>query len=172
MHLRKRNGDVWKGLAGGIAGGLVASFVMNQFQTFVSKMDEAAQEGKRRKKKSSQDEDATVKAASAVAENVFDHKLTADEKKIAGPAVHYAFGTLTGALYGAAAELAPATSALRGLAFGTAVWLAADEITVPALHLAKPPGEVPPSKHAYALASHFVYGLTADAVRRWVRDTL
>jgi hypothetical protein len=116
------------------------------------------------------DDDATVKTAARVSSALFDHPLSEDEKKLAGPAVHYAFGTLVGGLYGAAAELAPSTTALRGMAFGAAVWLAADEVALPAFDLAKPPQEVPPEKHVYALASHLVYGLTADAVRRWIRE--
>ena len=40
------------------------------------------------------------------------------------------------------------------------------------LGLSKPPTEVPVSKHVYALASHFVYGLTTDLVRRAVRSAL
>jgi hypothetical protein len=117
-------------------------------------------------------DDATVKAASAVSEGIFDHKLTKGEKKIAGPAVHYAFGTSVGGLYGAVAEVAPEVTAGAGLPFGAAFWLVADETAVPLLGLSKAPTEYPLSTHAYALASHFVYGLTAEAVRRTVRGAL
>lgn len=113
-----------------------------------------------------------MKAASAISENIFDHKLAKSEKKIAGPAVHYALGTITGGLYGAAAELAPAVSAGVGLPFGAIFWLAADEAAVPALGLSKSPTEYPLSTHAYALTSHFVFGLTTDIVRRAVRRVL
>jgi putative membrane protein len=56
---------------------------------------------------SRQDEDSTVKTASAISEGVFRHALTEDEKKVAGPAVHYAFGAGVGGVYGALAEMAP-----------------------------------------------------------------
>ena len=172
--------DVWKGLVAGLVGGLIASWTMNQFQALLSKAsegDEKSQGGRGTQKKKSQSEskegdDATVKAATAISENVFDHKLSKSEKKVAGPAVHYAFGTLTGGLYGAAAELAPVISAGVGLPFGAVFWLAADEATVPALGLSKPPSEYPLSTHASALASHFVYGLTTDLVRRAIRRAL
>lgn len=180
-----REGNLWKGLVAGLVGGLVASWTMNEFQSLVSKLsedDEKSQGGesakgqKKQQGKQSQEkkegDDATVKAASAISENVFDHKLTRSEKKIAGPAVHYAFGTLTGGLYGATAELAPAISAGIGLPFGAVFWLAADEAALPALGLSKSPTEYPLSTHAYALASHFVYGLTTDIVRRAVRRAL
>ena len=54
--------------------------------------------------------------------------------------------------------------------FGTAVWLGADEVAVPAFRLSKPPTEYPVSVHAYAFMSHLVYGVTTDLVRRAVRN--
>jgi hypothetical protein len=190
MLLRKRRekGNVWKGLAAGVAGGLAASFVMSQFQSLLKKLskgDEGAQSSQSAKKsgqaqgkqqKESQGgeekEPATVKAASAISENVFSHDLTKSEKKAAGPAVHYAMGTASGAIYGVSAEFAPEVTVGAGLPFGTAVWLVADEVLVPALGLSKPPTKTPISKHASALASHLVYGLTADLVRRGIRAAL
>jgi len=165
-----------KGLAAGLIGGLVASWTMNQFQALTTKLAEEMEKSQGGKKKQAaqkkEGDDATVKAASAISEGLFDHKLTKSEKKVAGPAVHYALGTLTGGLYGAAAELAPIISSGVGLPFGAVFWLAADEAAVPALGLSKAPTEYPLSTHAYALASHFVYGLTTDIVRRAVRRAL
>ncbi len=169
--------DVLRGLAAGLIGGLVASWTMNQFQSLTSKLAEEldkSQGGQKKKEapEKKEGDDATVKAASAISEKVFDHKLTKTEKKVAGPAVHYAFGTIMGGFYGVAAELAPVISAGAGLPFGAVFWLAADEAAVPALGLSKPPTEHPLSTHASALASHFVYGLTTDVVRRAVRRAL
>ena len=188
MELRKwlnRNDDrnVWKGLAAGLAGGLVASYVMNQFQALWSKASEAAKKPQgspsashggqgQQQRDSEKQEPATVKAAAAISEGVFDHHLTKSEKKVAGPAVHYAMGGTSGAIYGAASELAPEVTVGAGIPFGTAVWLVADEITVPALGLTEPPTQRPLSWHVSSLASHFVYGLTTDLVRRAVRNAL
>ncbi len=117
-------------------------------------------------------DDATVKAAKAISEAIFGHKLEEREKRAAGAAVHYAFGTVTGGLYGAVAELAPEVTTGMGLPFGAAFWLVADETAVPLLGLSKPPTEYPASTHAYALASHLVFGLTAEIVRRALRNAL
>jgi len=117
-------------------------------------------------------DDATVKAAKAISESVFRHRLKESEKKPAGAAVHYAFGTATGGLYGAAAEIAPEVTTGLGLPFGVAFWLVADEGVVPLLGLSKGPTEYPVSTHAYALASHLVYGLTAEVTRRAVRNII
>ncbi|MDQ3133307.1 MAG: DUF1440 domain-containing protein, partial [Acidobacteriota bacterium] len=83
-----------------------------------------------------------------------------------------AMGAASGAIYGTLAELSPVVTMGAGLPFGAAVWLVADEAAVPALGLSKSPIEVPPSKHAYALVSHFVYGATTEIVRRSVRSAL
>ena len=179
----KHSGNVGKGLVAGLIGGLVASWTMNQFQALWAKVTESTDstqggDSSKRESKGEQQQpdeeqdDATVKAASAISEAIFDHELTKGEKKVAGPAVHYAFGTAVGGLYGAAAELAPEVTAGAGLPFGAAFWLTADEAAVPLLGLSKGPTEYPLSTHAYALASHCVYGLTAEVVRRAVRSAL
>jgi len=161
-------GDVFKGAVAGLIGGLVASFVMSQFQVLLSALSE--EEKKPKKKK--EDEPANVKTAEAISENVFEHKLKKSEKEPVGEAVHYAMGATSGLIYGITAEIAPVTTAGLGLPFGAAVWLVADDVVVPALGLAKPATEYPLSTHAYALSSHLVYGLTTDLVRRAVRGLL
>lgn len=117
-------------------------------------------------------DDATVKTARAISEGVFGHPLKESEKKTAGAVVHYAFGAATGGLYGALAEVAPEVTTGAGLPFGAVFWAVADETAVPLLGLSKGPTEYPVSTHVYALASHLVYGVTAEATRRVVRNIL
>jgi len=50
--------------------------------------------------------------------------------------------------------------------FGSLVWLAADELAVPALRLGPPPNKVGLKDHALGLSSHLVFGLVLDLVRR------
>jgi putative membrane protein len=160
-------GDVFKGAVAGLIGGIVASFVMSQFQTLVSALSEEEKKSKKKK-----DEPANVKTAEAISENVFDHRLKKSEKEPAGEAAHYAMGATSGLIYGIASEIAPVTTVGLGIPFGAAVWLAADDVIIPALGLAKPATEYPLSTHAYALSSHLIYGLTTDLVRRGVRNLL
>jgi hypothetical protein len=71
------------------------------------------------------------------------------------------------------AELAPQVTTGAGIPFGGRLlgqWQ--DETAVPLLGLAKGPTGYPLSTHAYALASHLVYGLTAELSRRAVRHVL
>ena len=182
--------DVLKGMAAGVLGGLAASWVMNQFQSTWAKLidrvekphgAQSLQGGSPRhgvareleKRGSNQEDDnAAIRTGSAIAEFGFDKKLTHDEKELAGAVAHYAMGAASGAIYGIAAELAPATTVGVGLPFGAAVWAVADEGLVPALGLSKSATEYPLSIHAYAFASHLVFGLSAEVVRRTVRRTL
>ena len=168
----KHRPSPWKGALAGLAGGLVASWVMNRFQSAVPASAFERLLGEPAGSYESSGEPVTVKTAEAVAGGVFDHELSEDEKAWAGPAVHYTFGTAVGGLYGAVAESAPAVTAGAGLPFGAAFWLVADEAAVPALGLSAPPSAVPPSTHLYAFASHLVFGLAAEVTRGLVRRLL
>jgi putative membrane protein len=163
---------VVKGAVAGLVGGLVASWVMSEFQQVWSKAGEAlsGQNGKSQKK--SQGEDATVKTAEAIAEPVLGRPLNKDEKKSAGPIVHYAFGGLMGAAYGAANEVMPVSRKWFGLPYGAALFVGADEVAVPAFGLSGPPQDAPASSHLYGLVSHLVYAASLETVRRNVRRRL
>jgi putative membrane protein len=152
--------SLWKGVVAGLAGGLVATWAMG----LIPKPSPEPQQAK--------SDDATVKTASAISEHVAGHHLTRQEKKVAGPAVHWAFGTTMGGVYGAIAEAWPLARRGWGVPFGTALWLGADEVAVPSFGLGPKPSETPGSLHAWALAAHLVYGFTADTVRRAVRAAL
>lgn len=188
--------NAWKGFAAGLVGGLVASWTMNRFQDVWSQVAKGVETGPANQfhkvsgehaeggeetsgtqdlefgSKPEVPDDTTVRAASAISEGIFDHKLTQSEKPLAGTAVHYFLGTAVGGLYGAAAEIAPNVTAGAGLPFGAVFWLVVDEGAVPLLGLSEGPTAYPLSVHAYALSSHFVYGLTAEVVRRAVRGAL
>jgi len=118
------------------------------------------------------DDNAAIRTGNAVSELVFDHKLSKSEKETAGAIAHYAMGATSGAIYGAAAEVLPITTVGEGIPFGAAVWAIADEAVVPAIGLSKPGKDYPLLIHVYALASHLVYGLTTEFVRRNVRRVL
>ena len=188
---RRKRSDPLKGMIAGVAGGLVASWVMNQFQALLSKVTHGVERSQgaqslqygsprhgvaRELQERGHDreaDNAAVRTAVVVSERLFGLELADREKKeIAGAVVHYAFGVATGGVYGAIAELKPATTTGAGLPFGAAVWLIADEIIVPALGLSKPPTKYPLSTHASSIASHLVYGLTTEIVRREVRRAL
>ncbi len=182
--------NLWKGLVVGAVSGLVGAWVMNEFQAAWQKLAEGEERGHgaqsmqhgspshgvgaelKERGTEREDDDATHRLAEIISEEAFDQTLTRREREAAGTAIHYAFGVSTGAMYGAAAEYVPQITGGAGLPLGAFVWVAADEVVVPLLGLSKMPAEYPVSTHAYSLASHFVYGLTAEMTRRAIRTIL
>ena len=112
---------------------------------------------------------APVKVAAAVTASLTGGRLRKAEKEPAGRIVHYAFGTASAIGYGVLADLAPIVTLGFGTLFGIAVWILLDNLMLWALGLAKRPTAYPLSAHAYALASHVVYGAAVEAVRQLVR---
>ena len=161
--------NLFKGLVAGVLGGVAASYVMEQFQAVWTKAEE---ETGGSGSSGGEDDPATVKAADRVAMAVTGHPVPSAQRETAGEAVHYATGAGVGGVYGAFAEIAPVLTFGFGAAYGTAVAIGLDDTLVPKLGLAKGPKETPPSIHAYGLASHLVYGLTLEGVRRLVRAVL
>ena len=161
---------------------------MNQFQKALSKFteDEKKSHGAQSIQSGSPDhgvasyleqkgeddekDNATERLANFVSVGTIGHGLSKEQKDIGGQVFHYAFGATNGALYGAASEISPRLTLGAGLPFGAAIWVVADELVVPALGLSKWPQNYPAKKHASALASHLVYGLTTHAVFNVLRN--
>jgi len=158
-------------MVSGLAGGLAATFVMSQFQTASKHWRNHHHRGAQSHPPQEQ-EPATVQTVQAVSQAATGHELARQQKAKAGQAVHYAFGAASGMVYGARAEYRRRARAGRGAAFGTGLWALAHEFAVPALKLSKSPLQEDASAHLYGLASHVVYGVTADAVSRGVRALL
>ena len=152
----------WRGLAAGIAGGLVASLAMDLFQKAWAAIVPMPK---------SDDEPSTVRAAEAISGSI-GATLDKSEKPVAGQVVHYAFGAVLGGAYGLLAEYAPRVTTGFGTAFGAANAALFDDVAVPAAGLSKPPTEFPPATHAYSLASHLLFGATTEGVRKSARAAM
>ena len=172
MSDRNGNTHLLRGVAAGAIGGLVAAWVMNGFIAGAMKVQEGMKSPEQKAREESQpkdeeqSEDSTIKVADTVAWLATGQHLTKEGKQKGGPIVHYAFGALMGALYGALAELSDTSTTGAGTAFGTGLFIAADEIMVPALGLSKPPTQQPVSDQLTHYAAHLVYGTTTEMVRR------
>lgn len=166
------------GVLAGVAGGLAASWVMNEFmagpgkklqhalQNSAEKREEQAHSGEPK-------EDATMKVADAVVNTATGGRhLSWAGKQKGGPVVHYAFGALMGGIYGGLAEYSSDVTAGFGTAFGGILFSGADLLAVPALHLGPPPTTQSASAMASPFAAHIVYGTTTELVRRVVRAAL
>jgi len=178
---RAQRRRVVRGALAGVAGGLAASWMMNVFMsTLGGKITESLMTDEQKAQKSEQqeqararqepEEDATMKAAEGIVHTVTRRQhLSHEERKKAGPVVHYAFGALAGGLYGGLAECTDWTSLGFGTVFGTLLFFGADLIGVPALGFGPSLTEQPVATQATPLAAHLVYGATTDLVRRAIR---
>lgn len=92
------------------------------------------------------------------------------QRVIAGEIVHYAFGAITGGIYGGLAEYQPWTTAGAGLVFGTGVFLAADKTSMPWLGLIPPPWTETPAAQLEHWAAHLVFGVAGELTRRVLRQ--
>jgi putative membrane protein len=162
------NSHLLKHVVAGATAGLAGAWAMDCFQNLLSKATAESNRNGQQGQQQEEEEPTTVKTADAIAVAITGHPIPKDQKAAAGAAVHYAFGTAVGAIYGAAAARTPDVAAWVGLPFGATVWLVSDEMGVPLSGLAKAPDEYPLSTHASALASHLVYGITTEVVRRLV----
>ncbi len=92
-----------------------------------------------------------------VIEGLFQRPVSDEEKEKLTNPVHAIYGISWGVLYGLVhASLRPG-SKRHGLAFGTAVW-GASLVELPAMGLAPPVWEMPPTSIALDLSYHLVYG--------------
>jgi hypothetical protein len=170
--------DVLRGAAVGAVAGVAGSTAMVAFNHLLGAAgfgdeDRGAHHEHRRNEAKPNDTDGTIsdepasiKLARSLGERMKGSALTERERSVAGSIVHHAFGAFAGALYGAATATAPVLSAGAGLPYGLAVWMVADEAALPMLGLARKPSDYPAKRHAAALATHLVFGLTVEAVRR------
>ena len=174
----KPDAELWKGVAAGMAAGLVGTLAMTGFMGLWSKTGELIKDkpedlsARQQKEQRGEEEPSTEKVASDISQTVFQKKLDRDTKKAAGTVIHYGFGTAVGALYGVLSELYPAISAGQGTLYGTAVWLGADELALPALGYTPGMHERPVNEHIYGAAAHALYGVVTETVRDVLRSWL
>lgn len=144
----------------GVAAGAVATAVLTASQEAVSRA-----RGKSQLKEQSKpprtwaDAPAPAQLAKRVSEGVFSHRVTKRQAPAAAAALHWAYGTGLGALFGLVQAKARPPSALHGVAFGTAVWAWA-YVMLPALKIYEPIWRHPPGTLALDLSYHLVYGLS------------
>jgi putative membrane protein len=87
------------------------------------------------------------------------------------PMLHFGFGASAGAAYGVYVDTTSEDRA-SGVAFGSALWAAADEIAMPLLGLSDSTLQRPLEMHTQSFVAHLVYGVVTERVRRLVRRVL
>jgi len=107
-----------------------------------------------------------------LAERIAGHHLDDGTKEIAGEAIQWGFGALTGAAYGALAEFYPQATAKEGASFGMALMTLTHEKALPALGLAADSENQTFREQSSEAASHVLYGIVTEKVRGVVRKLL
>ncbi|HEY1809548.1 MAG TPA: DUF1440 domain-containing protein [Acidobacteriaceae bacterium] len=107
-----------------------------------------------------------------LAEQVAGRPLTGGDRQLAMQGIHWIFGALAGAVYGALVEVEPSLGAWRGAAFGITLNRITHESILPKMGLSAPPGQQPARERISEWVTHAAYGVATDSVRRAVRRAL
>jgi putative membrane protein len=151
---KARKRSMVKGALAGLAGGIVGAGAKLLVQKIYAPRVEA------------QTSEAVV-----LAERIAGHPLGEGERLVATQGLHWAFGAIAGAVYGAAVELEPRAGAWRGAAFGLALNKVTHEV-LPKMGLAETTVRQRTQQRQSEWVSHAAYGVVTDAVRRLVRRGL
>jgi putative membrane protein len=107
-----------------------------------------------------------------LAEKIAGHHLDDGTRAFASEAIHWGFGALTGAAYGALAEFYPAATSKEGATFGLTLMTLTHERALPAMGLSAGPEDQTMREKSSEAASHVLYGVVAERVRSIVRKML
>jgi hypothetical protein len=164
------------GLAAGVIGGIVATWVVDKYQ-------EGALQSTRRAENavdadpvlSRQQEDqlrsqqrAHVEAAERIAKSTFGKGLTRKQRLNAAPIVHYAVGALAGGAYGLTAELLPVVRRGYGTGYSNLLFVGGSEAVLPWFNFGTRQ-KIPRSVHANGLSAPLIYGVVLETTRRVLR---
>jgi hypothetical protein len=97
-----------------------------------------------------------------LAAGLFDRDI-AGATRPAGLAVHLAYGTTWGILYGLLRASSRWSPALAGVLYGLVVWLVGPALLVPAMKLMRPLPAEPPLRTAMMITGHVAYGAALAA---------
>jgi putative membrane protein len=107
-------------------------------------------------------------AAKTLVEKVYP--ANTQGKAPAPSGINWGFGLATGAAYGALAEFYPAATSREGVSYGMTLMALTHDPSLPALSNGAPPQTT--REKTSEMASHIVYGLVTETVRRQVRRLL
>jgi putative membrane protein len=107
-----------------------------------------------------------------MAQKAAGHALDPTTKAIAAETIHWTFGAAAGAAYGALAEFYPAATSRDGANFGMTLMALTHEGALPALGLSADPADQSNREKASEMATHVVFGIVAETVRKQVRKVL
>jgi putative membrane protein len=149
-------------LAKGIIAGLIGGLVATAAKTLVERIYPPHTEG--------EVEPAAV--SQQFGQQITGGTLSPAREAIAAESIHWAFGAIAGAAYGALAEFYPAATAKDGASFGLALGSLIQDGALPALGVASPGEDESLRERASEFSSHLVFGVVTENVRGFVRRLL
>ncbi|WP_425146014.1 hypothetical protein [Deinococcus sp.] len=188
---RKREPQVYRGVVLGLVAGAVGVLAMGQYWTRVAPLlaekGQGAEEpgGAEQEPQPDQNvisplgqqhepgESSTAALGRMVYQAVTGKTPQQGTRAALSEAVHWGFGVLSGAAFGAlsARTGSGAANPLTAVAFGAALWALNDEGLVPLLGLQDGPAASPPTGHLNRLGAHLSYG-AGLGLGVWLLDAL
>ena len=101
--------------------------------------------------------------AAKVASGLFGRDLATRTRQW-GKAVHLAYGSLWGLIYGILQTARTRRPVLSGASHGLLVWAFGPALLVPAMKIMPAPAKAPRGRSALSLAAHVMYGVTVAAL--------
>jgi hypothetical protein len=157
-------GAIARGLLAGTAGAAAQSLFFRATQRWAPKPTKLPPE---ETKPEGDDVSALHALATRVGEGVLKRPMTDEQKSRAATAVHYLFGAGWGAVYALCRE---SFGRVSPVLFGGAVWVASDNLLLPAFRLAAWPTRYSLQEHHYAVQAHAAFGLATAGTYAVLRD--
>ncbi len=109
---------------------------------------------------------------SALADKMTGGQLSGTQKVVAAEAIHWGFGALTGAAYGALAEFYPAATSKEGASFGLTLAALTHESALPAMGVSADPRQQTQREQTSEMVTHVIFGVVTEIVRSLTRKLL
>lgn len=147
--------SLWKGLVAGLAAGVAATAAKTLAEKFYPPRVHGEPE-----------------PSELVAERIAGHPLDQTTEFVASEGIHWGFGAAAGAFYGALAEFYPAATSKEGANFGLVLMALTHQGILPAMGLSEPTGQQSEREQTSEAATHLIFGVVAERVRRIVREVI
>ena len=172
---KRREIKLLGGLAAGIIGGIVATWVLDKYQQGALEATRAAENAvnagpilsRRQEDRLREQQLAHAEAAERIAQSTFGKGLSRNQRRNAAPIVQYAIGALAGGAYGFAVEILPVVRRGYGTGYSNLLFLGGSQAMLPWLNLGTRQ-KIAPLKNG-GLSAALVYGATLETTRRILR---
>ncbi len=148
-----------RSLAKGLLAGAIAGLAATAVKTFAERLYPPRTQGE-------------PEPPSVLAEKLAGHPLDGATETLATETIHWGFGALAGAAYGALAEFYPAATAKEGASFGIALASLTHGNALPAIGLSAEPEAQTTREKFSEMSTHVMFGVVAETVRRNLRKLL